>query len=1221
MRKIKAITKILLALICLLTTASSYGAKSDFTLFKAGKVAEIYVADDEPIQIRRAVTDLQNDIEMVTGVKPKVVSNLDKLSANSIIIGSASNTQMKKLLATNQLNEAKGIEPLHEAFLLKAVKGITPKSNESLVVVGSDALGAVYGIYEISEQIGVSPAYWWCDIPVKRQNEVIMKSVLELPKEPSVKYRGVFINDEEAMITWSRLTSKQRDKGHISPEIYKRVFEYLLRNRANLLWPGMIETGSFFFKYRDENGVAINPKNATEYGIYIGASHCEQMGRNNYDEWYDWAAEHKDMYDAVGEPEWDYSVNPKAIEAYWMERITEAKDFNMIYTMGIRGVHDTPFIARNLKDQSIKSKVEMLQRVIDRQREMIKEVYGAADAVPQVFVPYEETGELYNGESHDGKDKCAPMNIPEDVIIVYTEDNHGFARQYATEKERKRKGGLGIYYHFCYQGSPAQYNWLSTTPFILQKEEYSKIYEGGAQKFWIVNVGDLKPSEFAQRYFFKFSNDVDTYSKKPVCEFVAENSELLFNIDSKVSEELTDIYTQFYQFASAMRPEFLIPFGAADKWGLGPEGQGNWGSNFPTFQYYSLFDFGDEAEGRIEFIRELEQRAKKIYDSIDEEYRETFYHLAYYPIRSARLMYEKTIYYRKNRLYARQGRFGSVNGYKALSEEAEREIQEDLHYYNKVLAGGKWNGIMDPYAHYNIVERVFDISQVSNTFLYDERYEAQSVKGIGAVCEGQVLGTEDVTLRYSSFEENSRFIDIFNREAKANAWSIEADKPFVKFSMTSGTINAEQRVVASIDWKTVAIGDNSATISVKGADGKVVKSFKVQATKYDLKLAKRSYVEGCGFVVIEAEHYTAATKSKSGAEWVETENFGHVGSSMIVRSKEEKISSNHLQNSATLEYKVYFSTAGTHYGNIYRIPTLNEGHGKSCEVGIGVDSAAPQIIGGIRRKSQHATVEMLDGSKEGISWHRNVYIMMEKLPFKIKIDKPGYHTIKLYQVDKNIGVDRIVICTDKQAYDAHQRALTSAPESYQNIGGYVSPKVVMSPVLSKESTAVGGYPTLEEPLYAKFQFCRYGMPKEFGFTPVSRDMVFDVNTKLFGWNEKSVKNVHDGHNESTRFFPYWLRDKAFGTKPATFHAKFMKGDYWVIITTGDIMNYSNNKPGRDFHMSLTINGVKVMENEVVTQNEPVIKVVKKVRVGDDGLMNIDFDGSFWGVSMIEVYRL
>ncbi len=1212
----------LLFTLCAMVIASvcnlAYGAKGgDFALFKGGQVAQIYVSKSEPIQIQRAVKDLKNDIKMVTGVEPQVVNSLDDLSRNSIIVGSVDNAQIKSLIASKKIAEAEQAKGKYESFLLKTVDGVTSKSEESLMVVGSDALGAVYGIYEISERIGVSPAYWWCDIPVKRQNEVILKDVYELPKEPSVRYRGVFINDEEAMIQWSRLTSKQRDKGHISPEIYKHVFEYLLRNRANTLWPGMIETGSFFFKYRDEQGIAINPKNATEYGIYVGASHCEQMGRNNYYEWYDWAAEHKGMYDAKGEPEWDYSVNPKAIEAYWTEIVKDAKVFNMIYTLGIRGVHDTPFFARKLKDQTLKSKVELVQHVIDRQREIIKEVYGSADAVPQVFVPYEETGEIYNGESVDGKEKCAPMKLPEDVIVVYTEDNHGFARQFATAKERQRKGGLGIYYHFCYQGSPAQYNWLSTTPFILQREEYNKIYSGGAQKFWIVNVGDLKPSEFNQRYFFKYTNDVEKYSKLSTREFAAENSELLFNISSDKATDVADILTNFYQFSSAMRPEFLVPMGAAENWGINRAGQGNWGSMFPTFQYYSLFDFGDEAQGRIEFIKALEARAKKIYDSLDESYKPSFYHLVYYPVRSARLMYEKTIYYRKNRLYAEQGRLGSVNAYKALAEQAEELIQKDLHYYNKVLAGGKWNGIMDPYAHYNIVERVFDISQINNTFTYDSRYLEQQKKGIGAVCEGQVKGDESVTLRFSSLENNSRFIDIFNKEAKQTRWSVSSDKAFVKFSLNSGVLDAEQRLFATIDWAAANVGDNSATITVKDAEGNEVKSFKVKATKIGFKPEKRSYVEGCGFVVIEAEHFTASKRGKDGASWSESVDYGHVGSCMFSRNS-AKITKNIEASSPVLEYEVYFESTGTFYGNLYRIPTLNEGKGKSCEVGLGVDDNAAQILAGVRIKSQRHTVVMSDKSREAYMWHRNVMAQMEKMPFKINIDKKGYHTIKLYGVDANIGVDRIVICTSKQAEVEHRRSLVSAPISYNTI---VAPNRVAPaqlPTLSSEDTAVTPYPTLTSLLYSKFLFSHYAMPAMFGFTPVNQSHVFNPNTTLFGWDAKDVKFIKSGHNESTRKYMFWNRDSNFGNKPATFYSRFMKGKYRVTMHYGNMMNYNVFKPGDDLKMTIKINGNTILDNVYVKESNPKSTTVDVV-VDNDEMMIFNFSGK-WSISMVEIYR-
>ena len=281
-----------------------------------------------------------------------------------------------------------------------------------------------------------------------------MNRVDTLSKEPSVEFRGIFINDEEAMVKWSSYTSKDKTKGALSPETYERVFELMLRMKANTIWPSMMEAGSYFFEAKDQNGVAINPKNATDHGIYIGSSHCENMARNNYDEWYAWAEKNAEKYDIAKGHEFDYTVNPEAIEAYWMERLIESKDFNMIYTMGIRGVHDSPYQCRLLKDPSLENRVKFLQNIINRQRGMIKEVFGAEDAVKQIFVPYEETGEIYNGESKDGKERCAPLVLPEDIIVVVTEDNHGYMRQTPTQKELKREGGNGFYYHLAYQGSP-----------------------------------------------------------------------------------------------------------------------------------------------------------------------------------------------------------------------------------------------------------------------------------------------------------------------------------------------------------------------------------------------------------------------------------------------------------------------------------------------------------------------------------------------------------------------------------------------------------------------------------------------------------------------------------------------------------------------------------------------------------------------------------------------
>ncbi len=386
---------------------------------------------------------------------------------------------------------------------------------------------------------------------------------------------------------------------------------------------------SYFFEAKDENGIPINPKNAKEYGIWVGASHCEQMGRNNYDEWYDWAAAHKNMYDAKGEPLWDYTVNPKAIEAYWQERLDEAKDFNLIYTLGMRGVHDAPFRFDNLKNPTLENQVKLLQKIIDRQREMIKNTFGAEDAVPQFFVPYEETGEIYNGESKDGKEKCEGLDMPDDVMMVWTEDNFAHARQLPTEKEKKHPGGNGIYYHIAYQGWPTTYDWLYTTPMTIMQEELKKVYDNKARKFWIVNVGDIKPAELGLQFFMSLAYDINSYPKNTTKDFLQKTSKQQFQVSDDTSKEIADLITDFQQFAWATKPEVYVPFWS---WDFKP----TW-----MYQFHSLFDFGDEAQIRIQKATELEKRAKTIYDGLDESAKNTFWHLAYYPIRSTNLMLKK----------------------------------------------------------------------------------------------------------------------------------------------------------------------------------------------------------------------------------------------------------------------------------------------------------------------------------------------------------------------------------------------------------------------------------------------------------------------------------------------------------------------------------------------------------------------------------------------------
>ncbi len=1187
------------ALLLFVVANPSYVSAKGFPLFKAGEVAQIYLSESEPTPLKIAAKHLQADIEMVTGCIPEIINDSDKLSGDVIILSTAEN---------NTFFKDSSLDGLYDSYMMREVKSPFDSVKSALVVVGSDAMGAVYGTYDISEKIGVSPLYWWCDIIPERLDEVVIEDCVEEPHQPSVRYRGIFVNDEEASIIWSQRTSKIKSQG-ITPETYKRIFELMTRLKVNAIWPSMMEEGAFFFEAKDENGIAVNPKNATDYGVWVGTSHCENMARNNNAEWYEWASHNTHLF---GDDlhEFDYTVNPEAIEQYWRERLIEAKDFNIIYTMGIRAVHDSAFKSRLMTEPTLENRVKMLQQVLYRQRAIIKEVFGSESAVPQIFVPYEETAELYNGESKNGEEKCKGLDVPEDIILVSTDDNYSFLRQLPTEVELARNGGCGIYYHIAYQGNPAPYDWLTTIPYKQMQHELSKLYKAGAMKFWIVNVGDIKPSEMGLQYFMDIAIDADKEFARDPREYLAETSKDLFGMSEQQAEQFSDLFTRFCLRANIQKPEFMTSslsiYYDTPTWA--------------KFSYYSLTDFGDEAERMIQEYKGLEAEAKEIYDSMSPNYKDAFFHLAYYPIRSARLMAEKSYYYHKNLIYAKQGRFASVNGYKRLSLKAAEAIDADLEYFNKELVEGKWDGIMDPYATYNIFERVVDDANIPFRFIYNENFvEDSTTDGLGSVCEGQLIGDEDVKLLFSSLEDSHRFIDVFATGLGEQRWSIDCDVPWVEFSQNAGVTSSEQRIWVSIDWNAVDAGEHKTQITVNHQSG-AVNSYPVEIRKFTEKIKPGSYVEGAGFVSIEAEHYTNSLKGTDGAQWREITDFGHSGSSMAIEGS-KKVSS--VKNGAALEYQVYFTSAGVFDATLYRIPTLNEGKGKSCEMAVGINSEEPFILEGVRRKDQTVERVMPSGKKQlPTAWRMNSFMQIEKIPFEVAISEPGYHTIKIYQVDSEIAFDKIVITTNEQSSISQSRAMDGAPESYNNIVSEYIPMTDKAVVeFSKDDLIVESYPELTPMLYSKFLFANYStnpLVEQWGFTPVYPRNSYNKNTVLFGWDKDDLSHLISRQSVGSRPVPFFRLMSHWSKQPATFYATMHEGNYEVTFHSGNVTEYYSGAAGRELNMTIHGNGVELVRDLNIKSDEMSVKSYP-VKVGKDNILKIDFSGD-WSISAIEIYR-
>jgi hypothetical protein len=439
----------------------------DFSIVQNGVASAIYVDAADFPGVIRATSDLQSDIAQVTGVTPAIAPRPADLGPGVIIVGTIGKSPLiDGLIRSGKINVT-AIAGKWESFLVQVVTRPLPGVANALVIAGSDKRGTIYGIYDLSEQIGVSPWHWWADVSVQHKEALFVKPGAHVRGPPAVKYRGIFLNDEAPSLSgWVH-----EKYGNYNHEFYTKVFELLLRLKANYLWPAMWNNA---FSEDDP----LNPKLADEYGIVMGTSHHEPMLRAQQ-EWK-----------RHGSGPWDYSTNSAELDKFWQEGIERNMGYESIVTLGMRGDGDVPM--------SESANVALLEKIVADQRAILaNHLNKDVTAVPQDWALYKEVQEYYD----------KGMRVPDDVTLLWCDDNWGNIRRLPTPEERKRSGGAGIYYHFDYVGDPRSYKWLNTVPVTKVWEQMNLAYEYGADRIWIVNVGDLKPMEFPIEFFLTFAWD------------------------------------------------------------------------------------------------------------------------------------------------------------------------------------------------------------------------------------------------------------------------------------------------------------------------------------------------------------------------------------------------------------------------------------------------------------------------------------------------------------------------------------------------------------------------------------------------------------------------------------------------------------------------------------------------------------------------------------------
>ncbi|RNI36334.1 glycosyhydrolase [Hanamia caeni] len=587
----------------------------------------IYTDKNDDWLVQKAVSLFQNDVQMVSDKKSETSNELPSKAKDVIIIGSINGSDLIQRLIQSKKINVDSIKNKWEAYQIQIIKNPFKGVDRALVITGSDKRGTAYGVFEMSKEIGVSPWYWWADVPAKKKKEIFVNKNIFLQDHPLVKYRGIFINDEApAFSGWAK-----EKFGGVNHHVYEKVFELLLRLKANYLWPAM--WGNAF---NDDD--TLNPILANKYGIVMGTSHHEPMLRAQQ-EWK-----------RYGKGAWNYDTNKQELDSFWKKGIENMDHHESIVTIGMRGDGDMPMTQGTA--------INLLENIVANQRKIIEEVTGKpASETPQDWALYKEVQDYYD----------KGMRVPDDVTLLFSDDNWGNLRRLPKLNAKPRSGGYGIYYHFDYVGGPRNYKWINTNNIARVWEQMHLAYSYGIDRIWVVNVGDLKPMELPISFFLDYAWNPNKITVDNIGNYYREWASKQFG--ENFGKQIGDVLQKYSQYISGRKPELLSP------------------------ETYSLTAY-NEADRVINQYQQLVAEAEKINNELPSAYKDAYFELVLFPVKAFVNLNELYVAVAKNRMLASENNI-AANKY---ADEAKGFYKTDslLSYqYNHELANGKWNHMMD----------------------------------------------------------------------------------------------------------------------------------------------------------------------------------------------------------------------------------------------------------------------------------------------------------------------------------------------------------------------------------------------------------------------------------------------------------------------------------------------------------------------------------------------
>lgn len=927
---------------------------------KKDKACVYYDAQDFEV-VKTTAGLFANDVKEVSGQILGVATTKEAPQKNCIIIGTLGHNEWIDQMIAKKKLDVKTLKNRWESYLVQLVRNPLPGVDKALVIVGSDRRGAAYGLLSVSRTIGVSPWYWWADAPIVKKDQLHLKVDKYISKEPTVKYRGIFINDEDwGLYRWSK-RNFEKEVGNFGPRTYAKVCELLLRLQANYLCPAMHDASMAFHRIPENRVVA------DRFAIIMGSSHCEPLLFNTASEW---------KRDKMGE--WDYINNKKGVDSVLNARVKECAPFENVYTLALRGLHDRAMNASN----DMGDRKDMLQEALMAQRQMLIDAIGKpGEEIPQAFTPYKEVLDVYD----EG------LELPDDVTIIWPDDNYGYMKRLSSPKEQKRSGRSGVYYHSSYLGKPHDHLWMNTVSPTLMYEELRKAYDATADRIWLLNAGDIKSCEFAVDYFLTMAFDIDAFNFERAANYRTEW--LCGMLGDQYRNEYQDVVNSFYKLAFARKPEFM---GWGYQWTTDKHGrERNTDTDFSLTNYR-------EVDNRLNEYRRIGSIVEKILNNMsDEKQKACFYQSLYYPVKGCELLNRMILDGQRNRWYSIQQR--------ALTKELEKSakacydsLEIITNGYNSLL-GGKWNHVMT--MKQGFAAAYFELPKLRDV-------ELAPTASLGVMAEGEAVlkGLQSFHSLpcFNTYLRQSYYVDVFNKGATPLKWKAAVTNDWILVSKKSGETATEDRIEVSIDWAKVPAGERIlGTLDITSDRGEKESVYISVFNPTSPSLAEMDtlFVENNGYVSIDAASFHRKVENDA-IKMIIIPNLGCENTAVQLGNPIAPAQRTAGRNTPRLEYDFYTFEQGSVDVYTYVLPTFpiskdrgyagHEATNVETKYGVCIDEGP--VMTPSTSSFEYAQI-----------WYESVLKNCRINKTTLHIDKPGKHTVKIICGDAGTVLQKVVL--------------------------------------------------------------------------------------------------------------------------------------------------------------------------------------------------------------------